>query len=649
MSCCMRFSRRLAGVTRRLKAHNQADSVARCIHRNLMRWNGGFLTTKKRCAGKRRIFERSSIRNKYMLKQSKRWMVLLAIVGVWALFLAQSCDRTAKRADGASAAAEQDGALAPKEDEAKEAALPGEADAGSIAVESPGPPAPAVFFLAGLKGYLEPCGCSAEILLGGIERLTGYVDAARKLHPAATMLDGGDMLFEFAKIEEHDIPQVKAKADVIVAAQKKFGTQVTVPGELDFVLGSDFYLEKLAAAGVEPIAANLAIDGKKLAATRLIELGTIKLGVLGAVDPAHYAGLENVATREAIPAVKDALAALKKQGATTTLLLMHGDLNATRAVMNAVDGIDFGVVGHAPRESDEVNLVNGGFTLEAFDQGRYLGVLKLYERDATDTYSNAGAASVSEIEKLERVIAHKQGQVDGFPPSKRRENPPILARIQKDIKDLKAQVDTLRQASVNVPETGNAFIYRPIAMRPGLPTNAAMEAERRAFNESLKSLQMSVKREVVAPKEEEAFYIGTNNCATCHVTQNKFWEGTAHAHAVKTLEDRDKLFDQSCIGCHVVGYEKPGGSVIGQLHYEAKLGARTIEKDLENVGCENCHGPGSEHAQMPVDAAGKAQFITTAPSVTECMECHVPEHSPKFNFDAYVKDITGPGHEMKSK
>lgn len=577
-------------------------------------------------------------------------MILLAFCGVWALLLAQSCDRSAKRADVAQAPGERDGERAHAgDDEAQEGVLPGEADAASIAVESPGPPAPVVFFLSGLKGYLEPCGCSAEILLGGIERLTGYVDAAKKLHPAATMLDAGDMLFEFAQIEAHDVAQVKAKADVIVAAQKAFGTQVTVPGELDFALGSDFYLEKLAAAGVEPIAANLSIDGNKLAATRLIELGEIKLGVIGAVDPAHYEGLEAITTAEAIPAVKDALAALKEQGATTTLLLMHGDLNATRAILNAVDGIDFGVVGHAPRESDEVNPVNGGFTLEAFDQGRYLGVLKLYERDAAGAYSNAGAASVSEIEKLERVIAHKQSQVDGFPPSVRRENPPILARIQEDIKDLKAQVETLRQASVNVPDAGNAFIYRPVAMRPGLPMNTAMEAKRRAFNESLKSLQMAVKREVVAPKEGEAFYIGTNNCATCHVSQNKFWQGTAHAHAVKTLEERDKLFDQSCIGCHVVGYEKPGGSVIGQLHYEAKLGARTIEKNLENVGCENCHGPGSQHAQMPVDAAGKAQFITAAPGATACMECHVPEHSPKFNFDAYVKDITGPGHQMKTK
>ncbi|AWV90568.1 multiheme c-type cytochrome [Bradymonas sediminis] len=585
------------------------------------------------------------------MKNTKRWTILILILGAWALVLAQSCDRTAKRADGSSSAVEKDGEQAKEDGDAAaaEGDLPGEAAPGTIAVESPGPSAPAVFFLAGLKGYLEPCGCSAEILLGGIERLTGYVDAAQKLHPASTMLDGGDMLFEFAEIEEHDIPQVKAKAEVIVAAQKRFGTQVTVPGELDFALGSAFYLEKLEAAGVEPIAANLTIAGKKLEAGRIIEVGDIKLGVVGAVEPRHYEGLEDVATTEPVEAVKKAVAALKKDGATTTLLIMHGDLAATRAVLNAVDGIDFGVVGHAPRESDEVQQAGGGFTLEAFDQGRYLGVLKLYERDAQGAYSNAGAASVSEIEKLERVIEHKQGQVDRFPPSKRHENPPILARLQDDIKDLKEQVVALKSASLNVPESGNAFIYRPIAMVPGLPINEAMESERRVFNESLKSLQMAVKREVVPPKEGEAFYVGTNNCATCHVGAKKFWDGTAHAKAVKTLEDRDKLFDQSCIGCHVVGYEKPGGSVIGKLHYEAKLGERTIQKDLENVGCENCHGPGSAHMAMPVDAAGKPQFINPTPTVTQCMECHVPEHSPKFNFDAYVKDITGAGHEFKSK
>lgn len=597
----------------------------------------------------------NSTRNKYMMKHSKRWMILALIVGAWTLFLAQSCDRTAKRADEKSAATEKDGAEASVEENSAEAgdsqkaALPGEAAPGSIEVESPGPPAPAVFFLAGLKGYLEPCGCSAEILLGGIERLTGYVDAAKKLHPTSTMLDGGDMLFEFAEIEEHDIPQVKAKADVIVAAQKEFGAQVTVPGELDFALGSDFYLEKLKAAGVKPIAANLTINDKKLDAARIIEVDEIKLGVVGAVDPELYEGLEDVATSEPAAPVKKAVAALRKKGATTIVLIMHGDLAKTRALLDEVNGIDFSIVGHAPRETDEVNKVNGAFTLEAFDQGRYLGVLKLYERNAKGDYSNAGAASVGELEKLGRLIEHKQGQIDRFPPSKRHENPPILARLHEDIDQLKEQVEALQNASVDVPESGNAFIYRSIAMQPGLPTNKSLEKKRRKFNQDLKALQMSVKREVVPPKKGEPFFIGTNNCATCHVSENKFWEDTAHARAVKTLEDRDKLFDQSCIGCHVVGYEKPGGSVIGKLHYEAKLGERSIDKDLENVGCENCHGPGSEHAKMPVNAQGKPQFINSNPDVSECMECHVPEHSPKFDFDVYIKDITGPGHARTSK
>src|SRR5699024_3078154 len=123
--------------------------------------------------------------------------------------------------------------------------LPGEASPGSIQPESPGPSAPAVFFLSGLKGYLEPCGCSAEILLGGIERITGYVDAAKTLYPATTLLDTGDMLFQFAQIEEHAVAQVKAKADVIVAAQRELGTALTIPGELDFALGSAYYLEKV--------------------------------------------------------------------------------------------------------------------------------------------------------------------------------------------------------------------------------------------------------------------------------------------------------------------------------------------------------------------------------------------------------------------
>jgi hypothetical protein len=165
---------------------------------------------------------------------SRRWWVLLAILGLWAAVMAQACERNAERADtnGPVAKSDSNQEGGAKVDEVGEGptTLPGEAKPGTVQPKSPGPEGPAVFFLSGLKGYLEPCGCSAEVLLGGIDRITGYVAAAQKLYPDTVMLDAGDMLFEFAELEEHAIPQEKAKTDVIVAAQKALGTEVTVPG-----------------------------------------------------------------------------------------------------------------------------------------------------------------------------------------------------------------------------------------------------------------------------------------------------------------------------------------------------------------------------------------------------------------------------------
>jgi hypothetical protein len=582
------------------------------------------------------------------LQNSPRWLYVMCLAGLWAVLSVQACDRNSQNARAQDTVTESTST----EDEAVEdgaSELPGEAEPGTIMPEDVGPEAPALFFLAGLKGYLEPCGCSAEVLLGGIDRITGYVEAARELYPATSMVDTGDMLFEHAELAEHDVPQERAKADVIVAAHKKLGTQVTVPGERDLALGVDFYREKIDEIGVEPIAANLILGGQKLAATKILELGEIRLGVVGAVDPTLYEDVDGVEVSEPQEAVEAAVAELAGEGVETVVVLMHGDFSATQSLLSEVDGIDFGVVGHGPRETDQVYAVDGAHTLEAYDQGRYLGVLKLYERAGSTSYANASAASETELEKVEQILAHRKKQLERFSPSQRRENPPILQRINEGIAELEERQHELRTGGVDVPEEGSAFVFRPVPMRPGYPIDEELRDKRADFNKSLGELQAEVAREVPEVEEGQAFFVGTNNCATCHGDAHEFWEKTKHASAVETLEERDKQFDQNCIGCHVVGYEKPGGSVIGKMHYEADLGGRTIEKNLEDVGCETCHGPGSEHVQRPVDSDGKPQHIEGAPAEEACMQCHVPEHSPRFNFDAYVEDITGPGHELKSR
>ena len=87
------------------------------------------------------------------------------------------------------------------------------------------------------------------------------------------------------------------------------------------------------------------------------------------------------------------------------------------------------------------------------------------------------------------------------------------------------------------------------------------------------------------------------------------------------------------IGCHVVGFEQPGGF------------CRLADAPTwANVGCESCHGPGAGHIASPGDrAAWSKRFVANTPEAV-CVGCHNQEHSDQFNFATYRPRILGPGH-----
>lgn len=109
-------------------------------------------------------------------------------------------------------------------------------------------------------------------------------------------------------------------------------------------------------------------------------------------------------------------------------------------------------------------------------------------------------------------------------------------------------------------------------------------------------------------------YEGSESCNdSCHEYEYEQWSGKKHAHAYATLEKVGSQFDPECVICHVVG-----------MGYESGFISQDKSKeDLRNVGCESCHGPGSEHNRT----LGKAK--TTLPW-SDCIDCHTPERSPKF-------------------
>ena len=136
------------------------------------------------------------------------------------------------------------------------------------------------------------------------------------------------------------------------------------------------------------------------------------------------------------------------------------------------------------------------------------------------------------------------------------------------------------------------------------------------------------------PPKGQPAYVGGAACEDCHDEAAKFWQKTRHAGAWKTLVDRGQQFDFDCIGCHVTGWNEKGGSNLAH------------NENLRDVQCETCHGPGSIHVAKGGEEKPKA--IALAPPRELCLDkCHTKEHSDTFQWEAYMRDIVGPGHGDK--
>lgn len=116
-------------------------------------------------------------------------------------------------------------------------------------------------------------------------------------------------------------------------------------------------------------------------------------------------------------------------------------------------------------------------------------------------------------------------------------------------------------------------------------------------------------------------YVGVETCAGCHQKENEVWVTTRHAHAMATLEKKNEQFDNECVRCHVVGFEKGGFQTL------------YTTPQLANVQCEQCHGPGRQHASNP----GKGYGFVATPAA--CMQCHKAPNDPDFDFAVYWPKI----------
>ncbi len=119
-------------------------------------------------------------------------------------------------------------------------------------------------------------------------------------------------------------------------------------------------------------------------------------------------------------------------------------------------------------------------------------------------------------------------------------------------------------------------------------------------------------------------WIGASGCGSCHASRASGsaqidWQAGPHSDAYRTLSSeraRDALDEtgalNSCLPCHSTISHEPVGEEQKRIQ-------------LEGVGCERCHGPGSEYSESAVmrREGGMKAFGGSPGSLRECTSCHV--------------------------
>jgi len=149
-------------------------------------------------------------------------------------------------------------------------------------------------------------------------------------------------------------------------------------------------------------------------------------------------------------------------------------------------------------------------------------------------------------------------------------------------------------------------------------------------------------------------FVGSAVCADCHTEADEVFQNTPHAHATETLQKLDppRHLDPECLSCHATGWNP-------QKYFPYSSGFLGLKETPHLVanGCENCHGPGGDHAAAEsgdedvddaelerlrsimrreiVENEGNRGSQVPGSVVKNCQDCHDLDNSPDFDFQEY--------------
>jgi hypothetical protein len=352
------------------------------------------------------------------------------------------------------------------------------------------------------------------------------------------------------------------------------GVQGATLGPYDLAQGFSWLAEKIPLLPVPIVVTNATGPewAEVVKPSLVIEAGGIRIGVLGLVPPGDVAGLsdpEQAARKEA--------EALRSRGVDLVIGLSSLGLRHSKRLLRKDLPIDLLLAGGQDLRAivtDEVEPFRESWLFQSFVQGGQIG-------------------------RLDIVVDGSSGPIGYLEPD------------------------------AVMPTQGAYFRYALTPIGWDLPADSEVTALMEAYDRELRDINLANAGTLPPLPPGQPYYVGVENCLSCHEETQAFWDNDKHKVAWATLENDGKTFDLECVSCHVTGYGEPGGSILGNL------------KNLTSVQCEQCHGPGSAHAED-----GDPDLIRRGVPATVCVTCHNEKHSTGFEYRTYRSRLLVPGHGL---
>ncbi|MCG3197915.1 MAG: redoxin domain-containing protein [Candidatus Omnitrophica bacterium] len=141
-------------------------------------------------------------------------------------------------------------------------------------------------------------------------------------------------------------------------------------------------------------------------------------------------------------------------------------------------------------------------------------------------------------------------------------------------------------------------------------------------------------------------FAGSDVCGMCHRAEYDQWKSTPHARGYEVLVETNNLHRPECHSCHVTAEQ-------GRAERPWPVTARgqLTPKEFQEIGCEECHGPGGPHRTKPF-----AEGHLYSTKEESCLRCHNAEVAgcakdwkTEWNYSEYLKQVAhGAGSTTRS-